>query len=67
MNALETMGKASLVELKQVLVGTLPAVLDDKHQSKKISNILQLMKRDGTIDVEGTGHGARWYLKNEAN
>ena len=61
-NALETMDKASVTELKQVLVGALPAILDDKQQSKKVSNILQAMKREGIADVEGTGHAARWYL-----
>ena len=62
-NALETMGRASVNELKQILSGALPAVLDDKQQSKKVSNILQAMKREGTADVDGTGHSARWYLK----
>lgn len=61
-NALETMDRASVTELKQILVGALPATLDDKQQSKKISNILQAMKREGMTDVEGTGHAARWYL-----
>lgn len=62
-NALETMEKASVTELKQILLGALPAVLDDKQQSKKVSNILQAMKRGKIADVEGTGHTARWYLK----
>ena len=62
-HALETMEKASVVELKQVLLGTLPAVLNDKQQSKKVSNILQSMKREKIVDVEGTRHAARWYLK----
>jgi len=57
------MEKASVVELKQVLLGTLPAVLNDKQQSKKVSNILQSMKREKIVDVEGTRHAARWYLK----
>lgn len=62
-NALETMEKASVTELKQILLGALPAVLDDKQQSKKVSNILQAMKREGIAEVDGTGHAARWYLK----
>ena len=62
-HALETMEKASVAELKQVLLGTLPAVLNDKQQSKKVSKILQSMKREKIADVEGTGHAARWYLK----
>ena len=62
-SALETMERASVNELKQILAGALPAVLDDKQQLKKVSNILQAMKREGTADVDGTGHSARWYLK----
>ena len=65
-NALETMERASVNELKQILAGALPAFLDDKQQSKKVSNILQAMKREGTADVDGTGHSARWYLKNKS-
>ena len=62
-NALETMERASVTELKEILLGALPAVLNDRQQSKKVSNILQAMKREGIVDVEGTGHAARWYLK----
>lgn len=62
-NALETMERASVTELKEILLGALPAVLNDRQQSKKVSNILQAMKREGIADVEGTGHAARWYLK----
>ena len=62
-NALETMERASVTELKEILLGALPAVLNDRQQSKKVSNILQVMKREGIADVEGTGHAARWYLK----
>ena len=60
-NALETMERASVTELKEILLGALPAVLNDRQQ--KVSNILQAMKREGIVDVEGTGHAARWYLK----
>ena len=61
-NALDTMKQASVTELKSVLEGALPAVLDEKQQSKKVSNILQAMKRAGIADVDGTGHAARWHL-----
>ena len=62
-NVLETMERASVTELKEILLGALPAVLNDRQQSKKVSNIRQAMKREGITDVEGTGHAARWYLK----
>ncbi len=61
-NALDTMEKASVSELKEILAGALPAFLDEKQQSKKVSNILQTMKKDKVADVLGTGHAARWFL-----
>lgn len=60
---LQILLKASDTDLKEILLGALPAVLNDKQQSKKVSNILQAMKREGIDDVEGTGHVARWYMK----
>ena len=62
-NELDTMGRDSAGELEAVLSGSLSAVLNDKQQSKKVSNILQAMKRGGIADVDGVGHVARWYLK----
>lgn len=61
-NALETMEKASVSELKEILAGALPAFMDEKQQSKKVSNILQAMKKNKIADVSGTGHAARWFL-----
>lgn len=61
-NALETMEKASVSELKEILAGALPAFLDEKQQSKKVSNILQAMKKENITDVSGTGHAAKWFL-----
>lgn len=57
------MKRASVTELKEILLSALPAVLNDRQQSKKVSNILQAMEREEIADVEGTGHAARWYLK----
>ena len=57
------MGRDSAGELEEVLSGSLSAVLSDKQKSKKVSNILQAMKREGIADVDGVGHAARWYLK----
>jgi ATP-dependent DNA helicase RecG len=61
-NALNTMGEASVSELKSIMAGAFPAMLNEKQQSKKVSNILQAMKRAGDVDVKGSGHAARWYL-----
>ena len=65
-NALETMGEARVAQLKKVLEGALPGYIEDsRKQTKKVSNILQAMKREGTVDVRGTGHNARWFLTEE--
>lgn len=61
-NALMTMTKAKVSDIKAVLEGALPAIMDEKQQTKKVSNILQAMKREGIVNVEGTGHKARWML-----
>jgi hypothetical protein len=56
------MEKASVSELKKILAGALPAFLDEKQKSKKVSNILRSMKKDNIVDVSGIGHVARWFL-----
>lgn len=61
-NALKTMTNAKVSDIKAVLEGALPAIMDEKQQTKKVSNILQAMKREGIVNVEGTGHKARWML-----
>ena len=48
-NALETMERASVTELKEILLGALPAVLNDRQQSKKVSNILQANERESLM------------------
>lgn len=64
-NALKTMTKAKVSDIKAVLEGALPAIMNEKQQTKKVSNILQAMKREGIVYVEGTGHKARWILVNK--
>lgn len=61
-NMLETMESAKTSEIKEILQGALPAIMDEKQQARKVSNILQSMKKDGIVDVRGTGHAAKWFL-----
>ena len=61
-NALRTMKSARVSDIKAVLEGALPAIMDEKQQTKKVSNILQAMKKEEMVIVEGTGHKARWSL-----
>ena len=60
--ALESMGEASKQELMEVLEKALPEVLSNEQKSKKVSNLLQAMKKGGIISVTGTNRYARWYL-----
>lgn len=64
LNALETMGEATVLELRTVLIGTFPSHMDEKQQSRKVSNILQVMKKDGVVEVKGTAHSAHWKKIN---
>lgn len=43
--ALQSMGEASKRDLMEVLEKALPEVLSDEQKSKKVSNLLQAMKR----------------------
>lgn len=62
--ALESMGEASKQELMEVLEKALPEVLSDEQKSKKVSNLLQAMKRENIIMAKGTNRYAKWQLIN---
>ena len=64
LNAIEQMNGCSVSQLKEVLKGALPESLDQRQQAKKITNLLQAIKKDGQIVLEGNGHSAKWYLAN---
>lgn len=61
--ALESMGEASKQELMEVLEKALPEVLSDEQKSKKVSNLLQAMKKEGLVFAEGKNRYAKWSLK----
>lgn len=65
--ALESMEEASKKELMEVLEKALPEVLSDEQKSKKVSNLLQAMKKEGIISITGTNRYAKWYLLNNGN
>ena len=60
--ALEAMGEANKQDLMEILEKALPDVLSEEQKSKKISNLLQAMKKEGMIAVRGTNRYAKWYL-----
>lgn len=64
-DTLESMEKASPSELRSVLEDVMPAVLSKEQKARKLSNMLQTMKKAGIVDVEGSGHKTKWYLKQK--
>ena len=63
--ALESIGEASKKELMEVLEKALPEVLSDTQKSKKVSNLLQAMKKEGIISISGTNRYSKWFLVND--
>lgn len=61
--ALEAMGEANKQDLMEILEKALPDVLSEEQKSKKISNLLQAMKKEEMIAVRGTNRYAKWYLR----
>ncbi len=55
-------GTSSKHELYESLKNALPGISEEK-KSKKLSNLLQKMRREGIIDNTGRTLGAKWYLK----
>ena len=63
--ALEAMGDASKREIMEVLENALPEVLDEGQKSKKVSNLLQAMKKEGLVAAEGKTRHAKWILQQK--
>ena len=63
--ALESMGEASKQDLMDVLEKALPEVLSDEQKSKKVSNLLQSLKKENVVDITGKNRYAKWYLKEK--
>ena len=61
--ALEKMGQASKQELMDILDRALPNVLTDEQKSRKVSNLLQSMKNENIVKVEGKTRHSKWSLK----
>ncbi len=62
-NALKKMNIATKAELLNVIDAALPAILDDKQKEKKLSNLLQSLRRAEIIDNDGARRYAKWFLK----
>lgn len=53
---------AAGLDLLAVLKDVLPDVLTDQQKLRKLSNLLQKMKKNGIIDVRGIAINSEWYL-----
>ena len=62
--ALEKGGEKKQSELLALLKDVLPQIMSEKQKSKKISNLLQVMKKkDETVDSRGRTGGTVWFLR----
>ena len=59
------LGPAKKADLLAVLKDMLPDVLTEQQKSRKLSNLLQKMKKNGTIDVRGIAINSEWYLSTK--
>ena len=48
-----------------MLKDALPDILTEEQKSKKLSNLLQKMKKDGLVDVRGIAVNSEWYIKTK--
>ncbi len=64
LKALETTGPIKRAQLFTIVSDILPDILTSEQKSKKLSNILQVMKNiDKTIDSEGKTNQTVWFVK----
>lgn len=63
--ALQTMGEASKQDLMKVLKKALPEILNEEQKSKKVSNLLQNLKRQNVISISGSHRYAKWRLADK--
>lgn len=59
---LERKGEASREDVDKLLLGKLSDALNAKQKRNFVMNLLQEMRRDGTIRRHGTGRWAKWSL-----
>jgi ATP-dependent DNA helicase RecG len=55
-------GEATRQELDQLLKEKLSDALDEKQKRNFVTNLLQELKREKVIQVEGATRGAKWTL-----
>ena len=63
--AIQSMGEANKRDLMQVLEKALPEVLSEEQKSKKVSNLLQVLKKERIIESIGSNRYAKWHMQNK--
>ena len=58
---------ATREDIDKLLLDKLSDVLDDGQKRNFVMNLLQEMRRAGTLAVQGKGPGAKWQLHNTAS
>lgn len=55
-------GESKTSEITEAVEDALPGQLNKMQKSRKVSNILQKMKKNGIADTKGKGAGALWFI-----
>jgi ATP-dependent DNA helicase RecG len=61
---LEKQGQATRQDIDKLLLAKLSDALDEKQKRNFIMNLLQELRRSGTVKVSGKGPGSIWELHN---
>ena len=55
-------GPLKKADIYEAVKHAFPDVLTEEKQYKKLSNLLQKMKKEGVVDVRGSAVHAEWFL-----
>lgn len=55
-------GPLKKAEIYEAVKHALPEILSEEKKYKKLSNLLQKMKKEGSVDVSGQAAHAKWFL-----
>ena len=59
---LEKFGKGQRADFERLLAGKLSDLLDERQKQRKIQNLLQKLRREGRVAVDGRTKGSTWRI-----
>ena len=59
---LEKFGKGQRADFERLLAGKLSDLLDERQKQRKIQNLLQKLRREGRVAVDGHTKGSTWRI-----